>query len=166
MARYSPERKESLLKKLLPPHNMSVAALAREEGISEPTLYNWHNQAKARGVPVPGEKNLPDEWPAEAKLAVVIETAALSEIELNEYCRRKGLYAEQVQSWKQACIDGQQSSRERRQAEKAQAKADQKRIKDLERELRRKEKALAETAALLVLRKKLNAYWNGDSEEE
>lgn len=166
MVRYSAERKEALLKKLLPPINMSVAALAREEGISEPTLYTWRSQAKAHGVPVPGDKNLAEDWSPDAKFAVVIETATLSEIELSEYCRRKGLYVEQVQSWKQACIDGQQSSRERKQAEKAQAKADQKRIKELERELRRKEKALAETAALLVLRKKLNAYWSGDSEEE
>lgn len=165
MVRYSPERKAALLKKLLPPHNMSVAALSREEGVSEPTLYNWRNQAKAHGVPVPGDKNVPDDWSADAKLAVVIETAALSEIELSEYCRRKGLYVDQVRDWRQACLDGQQSSRERRQAEKLQAKADQKRIRELERELRRKEKALAETAALLVLRKKLNAYWSGDDEE-
>ena len=114
---------------------------------------------------MPGDKNVPDDWSADAKLAVVIETAALSEIELSEYCRRKGLYVDQVRDWRQACLDGQQSSRERRQAEKLQAKADQKRIRELERELQRKEKALAETAALLVLRKKLNAYWSGDDEE-
>ena len=166
MLRYTEERKEAVLKKLLPPINRSVAAVSREEGISGATLYHWRNQAKAHGVPVPGEKPSPDDWKAEAKFAVVIETAALSEIELSEYCRRKGLYAEQVHAWRQACIEGQQSSRERQQAERGQIKADRKRIKELERELRRKEKALAEAAALLVLRKKLNAYWSGDSEEE
>jgi len=166
MARYSSERKESLLRKLLPPINMSVAALSRAEGISEQTLYNWRNQVKSRGIPVPGDKNIPDDWPAEAKLAVVIETAALSEMELSQYCRLKGLYVEQIRAWKQACIDGQHSIGERKQVEKAQAKADQKRIKELEREHNRKEKALAETAALLVLRKKVTAYWSGDSEEE
>jgi transposase-like protein len=166
MSRYSPERKEALLKKLLPPINLSVAELARQEGVSEQTLYTWRKQAKAGGAAVPGDKNLPDDWPAEAKLAVVIETAPLSEIELNEYCRRKGLYPAQVKDWRQACIIGQQSSRDQRLNDQAQARADKKRIKDLERELRRKEKALAEAAALLVLRKKLNAYWGDDSEDE
>ena len=51
MARYSDERKSALLKKLLPPLNMSVAELARQEGISEVTLYNWRKQAKAGGAP-------------------------------------------------------------------------------------------------------------------
>ena len=110
MPRYSPERKAALLKKLLPPLNLSVAELARQEGISEVTLYAWRKQAKAEGAVVPGDKKLPDDWPAEAKFAVVLETAALSEIELSEYCRRKGLYPEQVQAWRQACISGQQSA--------------------------------------------------------
>ncbi|WP_036666583.1 transposase, partial [Paludibacterium yongneupense] len=92
MARYSPERREALLKKLLPPFNMTVAELARQEGLSEQTLYNWRKQAKAGGAAVPGDKNRAEDWPAEAKLAVVIETASLSEIELSEYCRSKGLY--------------------------------------------------------------------------
>ncbi len=101
MARYSSERKAALLKKLLPPINMSVAELARQENISEVTLYNWRQHAKDGGSPVPGDNKLTDEWPAEAKFAVVLETAALSEIELSEYCRRKGLYPEQVQQWRQ-----------------------------------------------------------------
>ena len=83
----------------------------------------------------------------------MLETAALSEIELSEYCRRKGLYPEQVQQWRQACILGQQSARALQQAEKAQSKADKKRIRQLEQELRRKDKALAEAAALLILQK-------------
>ena len=77
MARYSSERKAALLKKLLPPINMSVAELARQENISEVTLYNWRKHAKDGGAPVPGDNKLTDEWPAEAKFAVVLETAAL-----------------------------------------------------------------------------------------
>ncbi len=53
---------------------------------------------------MPRDNKLTDEWPADAKFAVVLETAALAEIELREYCRRKGLYPEQVQQWRQACI--------------------------------------------------------------
>ena len=145
---------------------MSVAELARQENISEVTLYNWRKHAKDGGYPVPGDNKLTDEWPAEAKFAVVLETAALSEIELSEYCRRKGLYPEQVQQWRQACILGQQSARTLQQAEKAQAKADKKRIRQLEQELRRKDKALAEAAALLILQKKLDAYWSNVDEAD
>jgi|TARA_R110002012_G_scaffold222771_2_gene394677 transposase-like protein len=92
MPRYSIERKEVLLKKLLPPHNLTVAEVARQEGVSDATLYVWRQQAKLGAAAVPGEQTLTDNWPAEAKLAVVIETATLSEIELSEHCRRKGLY--------------------------------------------------------------------------
>jgi len=165
MPSYAPERKEALLRKLLPPHNLSVAELARQEGMSEQTLYNWRKQAKAGGAAVPGDQKLTDNWSAEAKLAVVIETAALSEIELNEYCRGKGLFPQQVKAWKAACLTGQHSAKAQNQADREQAKADKKRIRQLERELNRKEKALAEAAALLVLRKKLNAYWGDDSED-
>jgi len=71
MPRYAPERKEALLRKLLPPHNLSVAQLAREEGISDVTLYAWRKQAKAGGAAVLGDQKLTDNWSAEAKLAVV-----------------------------------------------------------------------------------------------
>lgn len=165
MPRYSDERKAAVLKKMLPPHNRSVTEVAESEGISQGTLYNWRSQAKQQGAPVPGSGKTSDNWSAEAKLAVVIETAALSETELSEYCRQKGLYSEQVKEWKAACIQAQLSEAERRKQEREQAKKDKKRIKELERELNRKEKALAETAALLVLRKKLNALW-GEKEDD
>ncbi len=165
MPRYSEERKAAVLKKLLPPHNLSVTEVAQSEGISEATLYNWRTQAKQQGTPVPGSGKISNNWSAEAKFAVVMETAAMSESELSEYCRQKGLYPEQVKEWKAACIQGQLSEAERRKQEREQAKKDKKRIRELERELNRKEKALAETAALLVLRKKLNALW-GEKEDD
>jgi transposase-like protein len=165
MPRYSPERKEALLKKLLPPHNLSVAEVARQEGISDATLYAWRTQAKTGGTAVPGEQTLTDNWSAEAKLAVVIEMTTFSEIELSEYCRRKRLYPQQVKAWKAACLAGQQSTKVQQQAERDLAKADKKRIRQRERDLNRKEKALAEAAALPMLRKKLNAYWDDDSED-
>lgn len=164
MTRYSEERKSAVLKKLLPPLNRSVADVAREEGITDVTLYHWRKQARNRGEVVPGNKSVPDDWPAEARLAVVVETATLSVIELAAYCREKGLYVEQVTAWRQACLDGQQVATQRRAGEREQTRADKKRIKELERELLRKDRALAETAALLVLRKKLNALWGGDDE--
>lgn len=166
MPRYSDERKEALLSKLLPPNNMTVAALARAEAISEQTLYNWRSQAKREGRPVPGRRTTSEQWSAEAKLATVVETATLSEAELSQYCREKGLHVEQVKRWKAESLTGFQRSAEQEKAFKQQSKADKERIKKLQQELRRKDRALAETAALLVLRKKLDALWEDSNGED
>jgi transposase-like protein len=114
---------------------------------------------------VPGSGKQTEDWSPEAKFAAVVETASMTELELSEYCRSKGLYPKQIRAWKEACIQGTQSVGVQKKQRQIEAKRDKKRIKALERELRRKEKALAETAALLVLRKKLNALWE-ESEAE
>jgi transposase-like protein len=160
MKRYSPERKAAVLDKLLPPHNMTVSALAQQEGISEATLYSWRIQTKLEGKPVPGANKTTEQWSTEARFAVIVETATLSQAELGEYCRRKGLYPEQIAQWKQDFLQTPQP--DTRQSQK-QA---QKEIKGLKRELARKEKALAEAAALLVLRKKLNGYYGIADEDD
>jgi hypothetical protein len=163
---YSEERKQQILNKLLPPSNMTVAEVARNEGIGLQTLYNWRDKAKQQGRPVPGSKPTSEHWSAEAKFATVLETASLNEAELSEYCRAKGLYVDQVKAWKADALRGFMSSREQELEAKRQRQADHKEIKQLKSELRRKEKALAETAALLVLRKKLNALWENDNEDD
>lgn len=114
---------------------------------------------------MPGDGKNPEKWSAQEKFRVVLETASLSEAELAEYCRKKGLYAEQIAAWREACINGNVSAAELEKSVKEQSRQDKKHIKSLERELRQKEKALAETAALLVLRKKANAIW-GEGEDE
>lgn len=158
MARISNERKQSILNKLLPPHNKSVAEVATEEGISTTTLYNWRTQMKREGEPVPGKKTNTEQWSAEAKFATVVATAAMSEAELSQYCREKGLYVDQVKRWKGECLNGFQVSSEVAKEVKQNSKSDKAQIKRLKAELRHKEKALAEAAALLVLSKKLEAF--------
>lgn len=159
MTRYSLERKAAVLDKLLPPHNLSVPEVADLEGISQGCLYNWLKQARLEGRPVPGSrKATPDDWLAQDKFAVVLETASLNAQELSEYCRAKGLYPEQIARWKQTFIQAVDQSKP-----EADTKASRKKIQQLEKEIRRKDKALAETAALLVLSKKLQALW---AEEE
>jgi transposase-like protein len=166
MARYSEERKSAILKKLLPPQNRTVVSVATEEGISDATLYNWLKQCRKQGDPVPGRSKTSEEWSGEAKLAVVIETAALSEEELSVYCREKGLYVEQVKRWKEACVQGTGQETEQRKETQKQKKQSQKRIKTLEAEIRRKDKVLAETTSLLVLSKKLEALYGTDQDNE
>ena len=166
MSTYSTERKQAILSKLSPPSNKSVAQVAIEESVSEQTLYNWRKQARKQGQPVPGNKSKPDQWSHETKFAVVVETAVLSESELGEYCRKKGLYSEQVKQWKQQCLQGFQSDEQQAKALKQQKKEDKAEIKLLKKDLRFKEKALAETAALLVLRKKLKAFYGEEPEDD
>lgn len=169
MKSYSPERKAAILKKLLPPLNMSVAELSRQENISNVTLYAWRKQTQERGHVVPGNQLSPEQWSAEAKVGVVAETLTLSEVELNEYCRKKGLFPEQVKVWKEACLQSQRpaaAKSSRSPAEREETRQDKKRIRSLEKELHRKDRALAEAAALLVLRKKLNAFWDEKNDED
>ena len=163
--RYSPERKESVLRKMMPPHNRSIKQLAQEEGISEATLFNWRKQAREKGLLLPDGDSGPEGWLARDKFAAVLETATFNEIDLAEYCRKKGIYPEQLSQWRKACERANDWERECSRRLKTEKKADRQRIQQLERELRRKEKALAETAALLVLQKKAQAIW-GDSEDE
>ena len=114
---------------------------------------------------MPGSGKNAEEWSSEDKFAVVLETAALNASELAEYCRRKGLFPEQIAAWRAACMSANASAAQQTKTQQAQSKEDKKRIRQLEKELQRKEKALAETAALLVLRKKVQAIW-GDKEED
>ncbi len=161
---YPSERKEAILRKMLPPNNKSVRELAREEGISEATLYNWRKAARAEGRLLPDGDTTPAGWCSADKFAAVVETAALNEAELSAYCRERGLYPEQVQQWREACERANDWDRTQHRRLKEVRREDERRIQELERELREKEKALAETAALLVLRKKARAIW-GEGED-
>src|SRR3990170_107171 len=159
MKQYSEELQAALVEKMLPPQNVPVGQLARETGIPKDTLYTWRAKYRqASEVSVPAHDRPPERWSTEDKFAVVLETAALSEAELSAYCRRKGLYAEQLEAWRQACRrgDGPQTAPPE---EQAQRQAQARRIQALEAELTRKDKALAEAAALLVLTKKVQALW-------
>ena len=160
MKTYSPERKAALIARLLPPHNQAVYRLSRQEGIPANTLYGWRSQAGLLSQPAcAGDKPL-QAWPREARFAVLVETAPLSAHAVAEYCRRKGLYPEQIQQWKEQFM--QPDPRE----EKAEIKRLRKVNQQLNREIARKDRALAEAAALLILEKKLKALFDGESGDE
>jgi hypothetical protein len=88
-----------------------------------------------------------------------IANASLNEAELGEYCRRRGIYSEQLDVWRAACERANDWERATASRISRETKDDRKRIQQLERELARKEKALAEAAALMILRKKAEAIW-------
>ncbi|OEF04593.1 transcriptional regulator [Vibrio genomosp. F10 str. 9ZB36] len=145
---------------------MSVKEVSEEEGISTATLYHWRQQFRRSGAAVPNSNTSSEQWSAQTKLAIVAETYSMTESELSQYCREKGLFPEQIQSWRSECMQGFKSSKEQEAEAKKQAKADKLEIKELKKDLRLKEKALAETAALLVLRKKLRAFYGEEPEDD
>jgi len=115
---------------------------------------------KQRGRDPAGQvpaRRRPQDWPPEDKLKALRETEDLADSELGEYLRRQGLHDSDLLQWRQqaeAALGGRK-----------QRNADSKRIRGLERELRRKEKALAEAAALLVLAKKARALWEDEDDD-
>jgi transposase-like protein len=161
---YSPERKAAVLKRMLPPNNMAIRHLSQEEGISAATLHKWRAAARGKGQLLPDADAGPEGWSSRDKFAAVLETAALNEADLAEYCRKRGLFPEQIKAWRVACEQANDWDRSSTARISQATKEEKKRIKYLERDLARKDRALAETAALLVLRKKAAAIW-GDGED-
>ena len=120
MKHYSAERKESILRQMMAPTNKLVSVLAREHGISEQTFSTWRRTLKAQGLPVPGNGKNAEEWSSKDKFGVVLETAGLNEADLGEYCRRKGLFVEQITAWRQACQEANAHAAERTQEQREQ----------------------------------------------
>ncbi|TDH58212.1 hypothetical protein E2C06_33755 [Dankookia rubra] len=158
MARYGQAFRDRIVARLLPPESAALEVVSREVGVSIGTLERWRAQVLAG----PGSLVVSQRWTPVARLEAVITTAAMDEAARSVWCREQGLYPADLKAWKHDAIAG---LGEPRAASAVEARQDRRRVKELERELHRKDKALAETAALLVLRKKLNAVFR-DGEGE
>jgi transposase-like protein len=160
-----------MVKKLTGPHATSANALASEVGVSQATLSRWLKGAgtveRSMSAPhdtkqAPPPTKRPKDWTAEEKWALVTEAARVPQAELGALLRRSGVHEAQLVEWRAAAMAGlQRPSRRERKA----ANIEKLKIRKLERELRRKEKALAEAAALLVLKKKAQEIW-GDEDDD
>ena len=161
---YSQERKNAVVRRMLPPNNMAIRQLSKEEGISEATLHKWRVAARGKGQLLPDAAAGSEGWTSRDKFAAVLETAAMNEVDLGEYGRKRGVYPAQIKAWRMACEQANDWDRTSTARMSQATMEERKRIKELERELARKDRALAETAALLVLRKKLAAIWGEDED--
>lgn len=159
MARYGQAYKDRIVARLLPPESAAVDAVSREVDVSVATLERWRAQALAGAA---GERPGGQRWTAAARLEAVIATAAMDEAARSAWCRERGVYPAELEAWKRDAIGG---LGEPRAASAVEARQDRRRVKELERELRRKDKALAEAAALLVLSKKVAAILHGGEAE-
>ena len=162
---YTNEFKASVLKRLEPPTTETLTSLSEELGIHRNTLYQWVKKVEAAHTTSMTNHKSANKWTSADKFHAVLETASLTETELAAYCRRKGIYVDEVKAWRDQCLKANLDEKEDPKELKDSLKAEKELNKELQKELRIKEKALAETAALLVLRKKVNAIW-GDPEEE
>lgn len=159
-SKYTQEEKDGFVARLFPPENISLGELSKKSGICKSTLATWKQKFISKNN---GEKYSKQRTPGvKDKFLIVMETYALSEAELSKYCRGKGLYVEDVKKWQHLCLEANNGNG----AEvidikglKLKQQEDSKKIKELEKDLCLKEKALAETVSLLVLRKKLQAIF-------
>jgi len=144
--------------RLLPPESASVDEVAREVGVGAQTLQRWLGDALSR----PARERA---WTAPARLEAVITTASMDEAARSAWCREHGVYPQQLVQWRSSATQALTEPEEAR-ASPQQTRQDRRRIKELEREVHRKDRALAETAALLVLSRKLEAVFNNKGEAE
>jgi transposase-like protein len=161
-----------MVQKLSGPRAMSANALSSEVGISQGTLSRWLKQAATISVSMPTPDDdeptkRAEDWSPEEKVAFVMEAAAIPAAELGALLRRKGVHDAQLEEWRKQVTEGAVAAMRppNRRAEREAAAAEAKKIRRLEREILRKDKALAETAALLVLQKKVQAIW-GDEDDD
>jgi transposase len=172
---YTDMFKNAMIQKMTGPEAISASALSKRVDVPQPTLSKWLRMAGVgssydfsntaheytKMTKVNGPKR-PNDWGAEEKLHVVMEAASLDDEQLGEFLRKKGLHQTHLEQWRLQMLDGLQNGFSKKKTR--QKKADSKRIRSLEKELRRKDKALAETAALLVLKKKVQEIW-GDEDD-
>jgi transposase-like protein len=156
---YTDSFKESMVKKMTGPDAKNATALAEEVGVHQSTLSRWLRDCGRFGSTGDrmNTKKRPQNWTAEEKMEAVITYNAMDEQEQGLYLRGHGLYSVDIERWREEMLQALSKKPKQRDPK-------DRRIRELEGELRRKEKALAETAALLVLKKKAQAIW-GDSED-
>ncbi len=144
---------------MLPPESAAVEVASRELGVAVATLERW--RADAMSLPARERAGT-----AAARFEAVLATAAMDEASKNAWCRENGVYPQELEQWRTAATQALAEPEDARATHRETKAADRRRIKELERELRRKEKALAEAAALLILSKKLEGIFPKDKDED
>lgn len=168
---YTDGFRSRMVRRLLGPEGISACALSKEIGVPQSTLSRWARRARTlEGMSDKkiGGKRVRRDRSASEKVRIVMEAMKLSEDELGAFLRREGLHSTELEEWSKAVMTaGEEAlspSRKKKRGASAEAAAAKKKLLELERELRRKDKALAEVTALLALKKKLEAIL-GDEDD-
>lgn len=162
MSKYSTGFKNRVIKQILPPENKSISTVCKETGVSDQTIRNWLKLVKNDKLnSIDGEIS-PETRNTSEKMTLLLEGRSIEEDKLGEWLRSNGLHSEHLSLWEQELRD---NIADKNTKDKETIKKLKKKTINLEKELLRKEKALAEMAALLVLKKKADDLW-GDDEED
>lgn len=146
--------KQKMVERLTGKNAVSATRLARETGVAQQNLSRWLQEA--RSLPIMADKPKPVRlWTVEQKVRVLADAGHLDGEELAAYLEREGVKRAEYEQWRLALDEGGAAST-----------STSKRIRQLERELARKEKALAEAAALLVLKKKVETLYGEDEDDD
>lgn len=162
--RYSLSFRNSILKKVLPPESRSVYQVAKEAGVSAITIHSWMNKLKEGKLELDPEATdpVPRDWPPAQKFRLLMEGKHLPEEQRGEWLRLKGLHSEHLQLWEQELSNLMTDKQDSLKTENKDLKSQ---VRSLEKELLRKDRALAEVVALLTLKKKLDSRYPEDEED-
>ena len=163
MTEYSEAFKANMVKKMLLPGGPTATALSAKTGICQPTLSRWLRDAREKDVSdskPPSSARRPSDWKPAEKLRILAETEGLEGEQLGAVLRREGLHEADLAEWRQAAMAALGGG-----PKASTGTPDARRVRELEKQIRRKDKALAEAAALLVLQKKVQAIW-GDEDDD
>lgn len=151
---------KSVVSKFLNRGSKTADSVSQDVGVSLSCIYGWTK--KYGNVQTmtnkPGRK--PNDRNSQEKLQLVIKYFSLPEEEKGKFLRENGLHSDHLEQWKRMLESGFDPK-----PKSSSLAEDKKKIKDLEKEIRRKDKALAEAAALLILQKKANLLWGTDEDE-
>lgn len=159
-----------MVRRMAGPERVSATALSKKVGVSQASLSRWLSDARTVRAMGGGQSKQeggaksPRHWTAEQKLHVVMKAASLSDDEVGAFLRSEGLHEAQLEEWRALATDGAKAALSGSKKRTA-ASPEVKKIKQLERELNRKDKALAEIAALLALKKRMEEIW-GDGDDD
>ncbi len=163
MERYSVGFREKVIEEGLN-SGKSHRVLAEEFGIGYSTLGKWLRAYRNSGEqPLAKKEKRPRDWTVEERYGALLETGQLNEEEVGRWCREHGVHSHQLSRWREDAMAG--TGGKQVMAEQAETRRLREENRSLKKELRRKDKALAETAALLGLNKKAAAIW-GEPEDD
>jgi hypothetical protein len=170
VTKYTDAIKATVLSKLLASNGPSVIELAKEFNIPKATIHTWVFNMKKKDIKKESPQQRPKDQSATSKFQAVVYMIGKTEQEQSAYCRTQGIYSNHIDTWKQQMLEGlgavsTTSSSSSTKESKAAAQQMQDEMKQLKRDLNRKDKALAELTALLILKKKADYLW-GDSEDD
>jgi len=159
---HNQQLRAKVIQQALMPGAPTIAELARRVGLPHGTVWGWVRKARLHGVPSSKPPSRPDDRTPEDKLRIVMAANGLSDEELGAFLRREGVHEADLNEWRRAM---QEAALANLGGVRATERSDSKRIRELEAELRRKDKALAEAGALLLLQKKVRTIW-GDADDD